>query len=96
MNVFAVEFALDPMGLLLWAVVGIVAGWLAGLVMRGGGYGLIGDLIVGLIGALVGGFVFSLFGAEYGGLVGSILVAFVGACILIAVVRFLSRGRTSI
>jgi uncharacterized membrane protein YeaQ/YmgE (transglycosylase-associated protein family) len=96
MNVFSVEFALDPMGLLLWAVVGIVAGWLAGLVMRGGGYGLIGDLIVGLIGAFVGGFVFSLFGAEYGGLVGSILVAFIGACVLIAIVRFVSRGRTSI
>jgi uncharacterized membrane protein YeaQ/YmgE (transglycosylase-associated protein family) len=96
MSIFAVDFVLDPMGLLLWAVVGIVAGWLAGFAMKGGGYGLLGDLIVGLIGALVGGFIFSLFGAEYGGLVGSILVAFIGACILIAVVRFVSRGRTSI
>jgi uncharacterized membrane protein YeaQ/YmgE (transglycosylase-associated protein family) len=96
MATFAVEFVLDPMGLLLWAVVGIVAGWLAGLVMKGGGYGLLGDLIVGLIGALVGGFIFSLFGAEYGGLAGSILVAFVGACVLIAIVRFVTRGRTRI
>jgi uncharacterized membrane protein YeaQ/YmgE (transglycosylase-associated protein family) len=96
MSIFAVDFALDPLGILLWAVVGIVAGWLAGLVMRGGGYGLIGDLCVGLIGALVGGFVFSLFGAGYGGMIGSVLVAFIGACIFIAIVRFISRGRTSL
>jgi uncharacterized membrane protein YeaQ/YmgE (transglycosylase-associated protein family) len=95
MSTFA-DFVLDPMGLLLWAVVGIVAGWLAGVVMKGGGYGIIGDLIVGLIGALVGGLLFSIFGVGFGGLLGSILVAFVGACLLIAVVRFVSRGRSAL
>jgi len=94
MSTFAVEINLDPWGILLWIVVGVVAGWLAGLVMKGSGYGLIGDLILGLIGSLVGGFLFSIFGAGAGGLVGSILVAFIGACILIFVVRFF-RGRRS-
>ena len=96
MSTFAVELVLDPMGIILWLVVGIVAGWLAGLVMKGGGYGMIGDLIVGVIGGFVGGFVFSLFGAGAGGLVGSVLVAFIGACILIAVVRFVTRGRSPV
>jgi uncharacterized membrane protein YeaQ/YmgE (transglycosylase-associated protein family) len=94
MGILAV--VLDPVGIILWIVVGVVAGWLAGVVMKGSGYGVIGDLIIGLIGALVGGFVFSLFGAAYGGLLGSILVAFIGACILIAIVRFVSGGRSRI
>jgi uncharacterized membrane protein YeaQ/YmgE (transglycosylase-associated protein family) len=94
MGTFAVEINLDPWGILLWIVVGVVAGWLAGVVMKGSGYGLIGDLILGLIGSLVGGFLFSIFGAGAGGLVGSILVSFIGACILIFVVRFFRRGRS--
>jgi uncharacterized membrane protein YeaQ/YmgE (transglycosylase-associated protein family) len=94
MVIFADVF--DPVSIILWIVVGVVAGWLAGLVMKGSGYGLIGDLIIGLLGALVGGFIFSLFGAAYGGLLASILVAFIGACLLIAVVRFMSGGRTRI
>jgi uncharacterized membrane protein YeaQ/YmgE (transglycosylase-associated protein family) len=90
------DIVLDPWGIIMWAVVGIIAGWLAGLVMRGGGYGILGDLIVGLVGALLGGFLFSLLGLGFGGLLGSIFVAFIGACILIAVVRFFTRGRTSL
>jgi uncharacterized membrane protein YeaQ/YmgE (transglycosylase-associated protein family) len=92
MGVFAVEIALDPWGILAWLVVGIIAGWLAGVVMKGSGYGVIGDLIIGLIGAVIGGFLFSLVGASYG-LLGSIVVAFIGACILIAVVRLVRGGR---
>jgi len=90
------EFTVEPYGILGWIVVGIVAGWLAGLLMKGGGYGLIGDLIVGLIGAFVGGFLFSLLGVGFGGWLGSIFVAFVGACVLIAIVRFLAPGRRRI
>ncbi len=51
---------LEPGGIIAWLVVGLIAGWLAGVVMKGGGFGLIGDIVVGLIGAFVGGFVFSL------------------------------------
>jgi uncharacterized membrane protein YeaQ/YmgE (transglycosylase-associated protein family) len=85
---------LDPGGLIAWLIVGLVAGWLAGLFMRGGGYGIIGDIVIGVIGAFIGGFVFSLImpGTSVG-LIGSIIVAFVGAVILIAVGRALTGSR---
>ena len=79
---------LDPGGIIAWIVVGLIAGWLAGVLMKGGGFGLIGDIVVGLVGALIGGFVFSLItGGGTAGFWGSILVSFVGAVILIAVIR---------
>ena len=88
---------MEPMGWIAWAVVGIVAGWLAGMVMKGGGYGLIGDLIIGLIGSLLGGYLFNLLGAGIGGgMIGSSIVAFIGACVLIFIVRMVSRGRTGL
>jgi uncharacterized membrane protein YeaQ/YmgE (transglycosylase-associated protein family) len=79
---------LDPGGIIAWLVVGLIAGWLAGLVMKGGGYGVVGDIVIGIVGAFVGGFVFSLItGGGTAGFWGSIAVAFVGAVILIAIVR---------
>jgi uncharacterized membrane protein YeaQ/YmgE (transglycosylase-associated protein family) len=87
---------LDPGGLIAWIVVGLVAGWLAGVVMKGGGFGVVGDIVVGLIGALVGGFVFSLItGGGSAGFWGSIVVAFIGAVILIALIRALP-GRSPV
>jgi len=80
------------MSILAWIVVGLIAGWLAGMVMKGGGYGVIGDLIVGVIGGLIGGFLASLiFGADTlnGINIVSIVTAFVGAVILIAILRAL-------
>ena len=88
--------ALTLSGVIWWIVVGLIAGALAGLVMRGGGYGIVGDIIVGIIGALIGGWIFSRFGVGTGGLIGSIIVAFIGACILIAILRLIAgttRGR---
>ena len=75
-----------------WLVVGLIAGFLASLVMRGGGYGIVGDIIVGLVGALIGGFLASLVGLGASGFVGTIIVAFIGACILIAILRAVSGG----
>lgn len=87
---------LDPGGIIAWIVVGLIAGWLAGVLMKGGGFGLIGDIVVGLVGALIGGFVFSLItGGGTAGFWGSILVAFVGAVILIAIIRALP-GRSPV
>jgi len=86
------QFNLEPGGLIAWVVVGLIAGYLAGRVMRGGGYGLIGDLVVGLVGALVGGFLFSYFITGDFGLFGSIAIAFLGACVLIWVVRQVAPG----
>ena len=80
------------MGLLYWIVVGLIAGWLAGQVMRGGGYGVLVDIILGMVGGVVGGWVFGMLGIwPGGGIIGSIIVAFVGAVILVAITRALRR-----
>ena len=86
------------MSILAWLVVGLIAGWLAGQVMKGGGYGLVGDIVVGVIGALVGGFLAGVFfGGDYlsGINITSIIVAFLGAIVLIAVLRMLP-GRSRV
>lgn len=76
----------------IWFIlIGIVAGWLAGQIMKGGGFGLLGDLIVGVIGALLGGFLFGLLGIAATGLLGSLITATVGAIVLIALLRFVKR-----
>jgi len=93
MSIFA-ELNMDPGGIIAWVVVGLIAGFLAGRVMRGSGYGLVGDLVVGLIGAVVGGFLAGLILPGTYGLAGSILVAFLGACLLISVLRAIAPGRT--
>jgi uncharacterized membrane protein YeaQ/YmgE (transglycosylase-associated protein family) len=78
---------------LIWfLLIGLIAGWLAGKVMRGGGYGVVGDMIVGVIGALIGGWLFGVLGIGIGGLIGSIITAFVGAVILIWLLRIIRRA----
>lgn len=79
------------MSILLWIISGIIAGWLTGLIMKGGGYGLIGDLIVGLIGGLIGGFLASAFGLAPSSWVGQVLVAVVGGVVLVALIRMFTR-----
>jgi uncharacterized membrane protein YeaQ/YmgE (transglycosylase-associated protein family) len=74
------------MQLIYFLIVGVVAGWLAGQIMKGGGFGLVGNLIVGVIGALVGGFVFGLLGISASNLIGSIVSATVGAVVLLWVI----------
>jgi len=77
---------------LIWfLLIGLIAGWLAGKVMRGGGYGVVGDMIVGVIGAFIGGWLFSLIGISAGGLIGSIITAFVGAVVLLLILRAIRR-----
>jgi len=74
-------------------LIGLIAGWLAGKVMRGAGYGVIGDLVVGVLGALLGGWLFGKLGIAVGsGLIGALITAFVGAVILVWVLRLLKRG----
>jgi uncharacterized membrane protein YeaQ/YmgE (transglycosylase-associated protein family) len=85
------------MGLLSWIVVGLIAGWLAGRVMRGGGFGLIGDIIVGVIGGLLGGFIASYsfhVGDPMSGInLTSIVIAFLGAVLVLFVLRQVARNR---
>jgi len=81
------------MSFVWFLIVGLVAGWLAGMLVKGGGFGLIGDLVVGVIGAILGGWLFSAFGASAGGgLVGSIIVATIGAVVLLLIVRLVKRA----
>ena len=76
----------------LWFIlIGLAAGWLAGQIMKGGGYGLVGDLIVGVIGALLGGWLFGLAGIAAGGLIGQLVVATIGAIVLILVLRLIKK-----
>jgi len=81
------------MDLLWFLIVGAIAGWLAGQFMKGGGFGLVGDIIVGIIGAFLGGWLFSKFGVSLGGwLIGSIIVAFIGAVVLLFLIRLIKRA----
>ena len=74
--------------ILLWIVIGLIAGWLASAVV-GGGFGLIGDIVVGVVGAFVGGFVFRALhiSSPFGGIAGTIFVAFIGAVVLLLLLR---------
>ena len=78
--------------LVIFLLVGIAAGWLAGRVMKGGGFGLFGDMIVGVIGAFLGGWLFGLLGISAGGLLGLLVTAFVGAVVLLFLIRLVKRG----
>ena len=81
------------MSFLWFLIVGLVAGWLAGVLVKGGGFGVVGDLVVGVIGAFLGGWLFSMLGASAGGgLLGSIIVATIGAVVLLFIVRLVKRA----
>ena len=74
-------------------IVGLIAGWLAGQVMRGGGYGILMDIVLGLLGGILGGWLFTALGIwPSGGIVGSIIVSFIGAVILVAITRVLKSA----
>lgn len=85
------------MGILAWIVVGLIAGWLAGVIMRGSGYGILGNIIVGIVGALLGGFIAgALFDVPLTGInLSTILVALLGSIILIALLRLLSGSEVT-
>jgi uncharacterized membrane protein YeaQ/YmgE (transglycosylase-associated protein family) len=79
--------------MIYWLVVGLIAGWLAGLVMKGGGYGIIVDILLGIVGGWLGGWLFGRLGIwPAGGMIGSVIVAFVGAVILVGITRILKRA----
>ena len=79
-------------GIIIWLIIGAVAGWLAGKIVEGAGFGLIVDIIVGIVGALIGGWLAGVLGIDIGGgLISSIIVAVVGAVILLLVLRLIKR-----
>jgi len=81
------------MNFIWFILVGLVAGWLAGLLMKGGGFGVLGDIVVGIVGALIGGFLFGALGVSTGGgLLGAIVVATIGAVVLVFLLRLIKRA----
>jgi uncharacterized membrane protein YeaQ/YmgE (transglycosylase-associated protein family) len=79
--------------LIIWIIVGAVAGWLAGLVVRGFGFGLVGNIIVGILGAILGGWLFGALGFAFlPGIINTIITAFIGAVILLLIVRVIKRA----
>ena len=82
------------MGIIIWLIVGAIAGWLAGMVVRGGGFGLIGDIIVGIVGSLIAGWLLPQIGFPLigGAFVGAIIDAFIGAVILLIILRLIKRA----
>lgn len=83
---------MDINGLIIFLAIGALAGWLAGTLMKGGGFGLLGNIVVGVIGAVVGGYMFSLLGISAGGLIGSIVTATAGAALMLFVVRLIKQA----
>jgi uncharacterized membrane protein YeaQ/YmgE (transglycosylase-associated protein family) len=84
---------MDPTAIIIWLVIGAIAGWLAGQIMKGGGFGLVGDIIVGIVGAFIAGELFPRLGFDLGGgVLGQIIAAVIGACILLFIVRLVKRA----
>lgn len=79
------------MGFLWFLVIGALAGFIAGKIMKGKGFGLFGNLVVGVIGAFIGGFLFGILGIHAGGFVGSLIMASVGACVLLWLVGVMKK-----
>jgi len=73
-------------------VIGLIAGWAAGKIMKGGGYGVVMDIVLGIVGAVVGGWLLSFFGITAGGLIGTIIVAIIGAVFLIWLSRMIKKA----
>lgn len=84
---------MDLHGIIVWLIIGAIAGWLAGTLMKGGGFGLIGDIVVGIVGAFIGGWLASLLGIGVGGgIIASIVTATIGAIVLLLIVRMIKRA----
>ena len=83
----------SPETIVIWLIIGAIAGWLAGQVMKGSGFGLVGDIVVGILGAVVAGFLFPRLGLNLGSnIVGAIISATIGACVLLFVARLVRRA----
>jgi uncharacterized membrane protein YeaQ/YmgE (transglycosylase-associated protein family) len=85
-------------GLIAWIIIGVIAGWLTGKLMKGSGFGFFMDMVVGLVGALIGGWISGMLGfgtASQHGMIGSIIIATIGAVVLTLIVRLISGNRSA-
>ncbi|MGA9851963.1 MAG: GlsB/YeaQ/YmgE family stress response membrane protein [Gammaproteobacteria bacterium] len=77
--------------LILFLIIGAIAGWLAGLVVKGRGFGLLGDIVVGIVGAIIGGYLLAIIGFVAWGLIGSLITAFIGAVVLLFIIKLIKK-----
>lgn len=85
---------MEPRGVLSCLIIGLIAGWLAGKISKGGGFGILGNIVVGIIGAMIGGFLFTIFGLSAHGFIEAIIMATIGAIVLLyAVGLIVKRGQ---
>ena len=83
---------MEAHGIIVWLIIGALAGWLAGKLVRGGGFGLIGDMVVGIVGAVIGGWLAGALGVSIGsGFIASVITAIIGAVILLVILRAIRR-----
>ena len=82
---------MDPQGIIIWLVIGAVAGWLAGQIVKGGGFGLVGDIIVGIIGSVIGGWIFGSYVVGVPGILGAIIGSTIGAVVLLFIIKLVRR-----
>lgn len=85
----------DLVDIIVYLIVGGVAGWIAGLIMRGSGFGVLGNIIIGIVGAIIGGSIFSFLGIGAGGLLGGLVMAVIGAVILLFIASLFRGGRST-
>ena len=84
---------MDVQSIIIWLIVGAIAGWLAGMVVKGGGFGLIGDIVVGIVGAIIAGWLLPQIGIVIGtGIIAAIIDAFIGAVILLVIIKLIKRA----
>jgi uncharacterized membrane protein YeaQ/YmgE (transglycosylase-associated protein family) len=83
---------MDLTGLIIFLAIGALAGWLGSLIMKGGGFGLLGNIVIGLLGAIIGGFLFGVLGLSVNGFIGSIVTATFGAVLLLFVVGIIKKA----
>lgn len=83
---------MDITGLLIFLAIGAVAGWLGSTIMKGGGFGLLGNIVVGVVGAFIGGFLFNFLGISAGGMGGAIVTATVGAIVLLFIIGLIKKA----
>ena len=83
-------------GIIWWIIVGLIAGWATGKIMKGSGYGPLMDIVLGIVGAIIGGWIVTALGLGGGGLIWSIIVAIIGAVILVWLVRLITGNRTAV
>ena len=81
------------MNIIIWLIIGAIAGWLAGQIVKGGGFGLIGDIIVGIVGAVIAGFLFPRLGISFGGeFIGAVISSTIGAILLLVILKLVKRA----